>query len=135
MNRGHGVPPTRLGCPVREVCGVIPGLRLLARGEQRLPRRCRWGYDALHMDIAAPVKSMSVAKRLIKDLRAGNEKAARKLIIGPPVAFAGPRSHKAYQQETITATPGMYVQVCFMETPDGRDHALLSMERIIRITK
>jgi len=27
------------------------------------------------------------------------------------------------------------VQVCFMETQDGRDHTRLGMERIIRIVK
>ncbi|HME05212.1 MAG TPA: hypothetical protein VKG38_19470 [Solirubrobacteraceae bacterium] len=31
--------------------------------------------------------------------------------------------------------PGWYVEACFMETQDGRDHTLLGMERIIRITK
>jgi len=44
-------------------------------------------------------------------------------------------SHEAFQQETITAKPGWYVQACFMETQDGRDHTRLGMERIIKITK
>ncbi len=89
----------------------------------------------VHMDIAAPVKNMQTAKRAIKDLLTGNEKAIEKLIVGPPVTFAGPVSNGAYQQETISAKPGVYVEVCFMQTQDGRDHALLGMERIIKITK
>lgn len=89
----------------------------------------------VHMDVAAPVKNVKAAKRAIKDLLAGNEKAIEKLIVGPPVTFAGPVSNGAYQQETITAKPGVYVEVCFMQTQDGRDHALLGMERIIKITK
>jgi len=89
----------------------------------------------VHMDVAAPVKNMQDAKKAVKDLRAGNERAVGKLIAGAPVTFAGPISHEAFQQETITAKPGIYVQVCFMETQDGRDHALLGMERIIKITK
>jgi hypothetical protein len=89
----------------------------------------------VHMDIAFPVKNMKNAKRVVKDLLAGKEKALQKLIAGAPVAFAGPLSHEAMQQETITAKPGIYVQACFMETQDGRDHTLLGMERIIRITK
>ncbi len=89
----------------------------------------------VHMDIAAPVKNMNAAKQAVKDLLAGKEKAIEKLIVGPPVTFAGPVSNGAYQQETVTAKPGVYVQVCFMETQDGRDHALLGMERIIKITK
>jgi hypothetical protein len=89
----------------------------------------------VHMDIALPVKSKSAAKRLVKDLLAGNEKGAERLVAGEPVSFAGPLSHEASQQETITAKPGWYVQACFMETQDGRDHTRLGMERIIKITK
>jgi hypothetical protein len=89
----------------------------------------------VHMDLAAPVKNMKAAEQLVKDLKSGNQKAAGKLIVGPPAGFAGPLSTGAYQQETITAKPGIYVQVCFMQTQDGRDHALLGMERIIKIVK
>jgi hypothetical protein len=89
----------------------------------------------VHMDIAFPVKNMKAAKSAVKDLLAGKEKALGKLIAGPPVAFYGPISHGAFMQETITAKPGIYVQVCFMETQDKRDHARLGMERIIKITK
>jgi hypothetical protein len=89
----------------------------------------------VHMDLVAPVKSIKTARKAIKDLLTGNQKALGKLIVGPPVTFAGPVSNGAYQQETITAKPGIYVEVCFMETQDGRDHSLLGMERIIRITK
>ena len=89
----------------------------------------------VHMDLAAPVKNMQDAKLAVKDLLAGNEKAAGKLISGPPATFAGPVSHGASQQETITAKPGIYLELCFMTTQDGRSHTLLGMERIIRITK
>jgi hypothetical protein len=89
----------------------------------------------VHMDVAAPVKNMKAAKQAVKDLLAGKEKAVEKLIVGPPASFAGPVSHEAFQQETITAKPGIYVEVCFMETQDGRDHTLLGMERIIHIVK
>ena len=92
------------------------------------------GY-LVHMDIAAPVKNMKAAKQAIKDLLSGKEKALGKLIAGPPAPFAGPLSHEAFQQETITAKPGIYVEVCFMETQDGRSHTRLGMERIIKITK
>ena len=42
---------------------------------------------------------------------------------------------KPEQQETITAKPGAYVQVCFMSTQDGRSHSMLGMERVLKITK
>ena len=89
----------------------------------------------VHMDVAAPVKNMKAAKQLVKDLLAGKEKAVGKLISGPPAGFAGPVSHEAFQQETITAKPGIYVEVCFMDTQDGRSHSQLGMERIIKIVK
>jgi hypothetical protein len=89
----------------------------------------------VHMDFAFPVKSKNSAQQAVKLLLAGKQKQLGKLIAGPPVAFAGPLSSGAFQQETITAKPGWYVQVCFMQTQDGRDHALLGMERIIKIIK
>lgn len=92
------------------------------------------GY-LVHMDMAFPVKNVKTAKQVVKLLKAGREKGLEKLVAGPPVAFAGPVSHEAFQQETITAKPGVYVQACFMDTQDGRSHTQLGMERIIRIVK
>jgi hypothetical protein len=92
------------------------------------------GY-LVHMDFAFPVKSKAAAKRVTKLLLAGKEKQVGKMIAGPPVGFAGPLSSGAFQQETITAKPGWYVEVCFMDTQDGRSHTLLGMERVIKITK
>jgi hypothetical protein len=89
----------------------------------------------VHMDLALPVKSPAAAKKLIRALQGGNEKQVGREIAGEPVNFAGPLSTGGFQQETITASPGWYVQVCFMETQDGRNHALLGMERAIRIVR
>ncbi len=89
----------------------------------------------VHMNIGIPVKNVKSANKLIALLKAGRERQAFKLLTGAPVTFAGPVSTGAYQQETITAKPGLYVQVCFMDTQDGRSHTRLGMERIIRIVK
>jgi hypothetical protein len=89
----------------------------------------------VHMDIAFPVKTKADAIKVDHDLLTGHEKGLEKLVTGEPVGFAGPLSHEAFQQETITAKPGWYVQACFMETQDGRDHTRLGMERIIKITR
>jgi hypothetical protein len=89
----------------------------------------------VHMDIAFPAKSKNAAKKIVKALLAGKEKGIEKLVVGEPIDFAPPISHEAFEQETITAKPGWYVQACFMETQDKRDHTRLGMERIIRITK
>jgi hypothetical protein len=89
----------------------------------------------VHMDIAFPAKSKKAAKQIVNGLLTGKEKGLEKFASGPPFAFTGPVSSGAYQQETITAKPGWYVQACFMETQDKRDHTRLGMERIIKITK
>jgi hypothetical protein len=92
------------------------------------------GY-LVHMDIAFPVKSKRDAAKVVKALLTGKEKGLQKLAAGEPFSFTGPVAHEAFQQETITAKPGWYVQACFMETQDGRVHTRLGMERIIKITK
>lgn len=92
------------------------------------------GY-LVHMNLAFPVKSKAAAAKVIAGLKSGHEKGFEKLVAGPPVSFQAPVSPGAYQQSVITARPGIYVQVCFMSTQDGRPHTRLGMERIIRITK
>ena len=89
----------------------------------------------IHMDIAFPAKSQRAAKQIVKGLLSGHERGLEKLVTGEPFSFAPPLSHEAFMQETITAKPGWYVQACFMETQDGRDHTRLGMERIIKIVK
>jgi hypothetical protein len=89
----------------------------------------------VHMDLAFPVTSRATAEQTVKALLAGNAKKLQKLVAGEPVNFAGPLSSGAYQQETISAKPGWYVQACFMDTQDGRDHTRLGMERIIKVVK
>jgi hypothetical protein len=88
----------------------------------------------VHMDLVIPVKSKSAAKQVIHALLTGKQNGLEKLVAGEPFG-AGPLSHEAFQQQTITAKPGWYVQTCFMQTQDGRDHERLGMERIIKITK
>ena len=89
----------------------------------------------VHMDVAFPAKSKKAAGKIVKGLLSGKEKGLEKLVTGTPFSFAGPLSSGAYQQETITAKPGWYVQACFMDTQDGRVHTRLGMERIIKIVK
>jgi hypothetical protein len=89
----------------------------------------------VHMDVAFPAKSLSAAKKIVAGLLSGKEKGLEKLVTGEPFEFAGPLSHEAFQQQTITAKPGWYVQACFMETQDGVPHTRLGMERIIKIVQ
>jgi hypothetical protein len=88
----------------------------------------------VHMVAAAQVKSMSDARKLTALLIAGKDKLANKVPIGFQL-FAGPLSSGSMQQLTVTAKPGIYVLLCFMDTQDGREHTRLGMEHTIRITK
>jgi hypothetical protein len=127
--------PVMLPAPaatVRSIEFAFRGPAVLHDGE--LVRFENEGF-LVHMDIAFPVKSHAAGEQAVKALRDGDEKALGKLVAGAPIAFAGPLSTGAYQQETITAKPGWYVQACFMETQDGRDHTLLGMERLFKIAK
>jgi hypothetical protein len=117
---------------VRSIDFAFTGPSTLHDGE--LVRFENEGY-VVHMDVAFPASSRANAKKLLKDFLAGREKSVEKLIAGEPARFAGPLSTGGLQQETIAAKPGWYVQVCFMDTQDGRPHTLLGMERIIKITK
>jgi hypothetical protein len=129
------VSPTALPAPQATVRSIEFGFRgptTLHDGE--IVRFENEGF-LVHMDIAVPAKSKNAAKKIVKDLLLGKEKAIEKLAAGEPITFAPPISHEAFEQETITAKPGWYVQACFMETQDGRDHTRLGMERIIKIVK
>jgi hypothetical protein len=127
--------PVELPSPQATVRSIDFGFRgpsTLSDGELVRFQNDGW---LVHMDLAFPVKSRAAAKEVVTALKAGDEKGFGKLIAGPPVSFTGPVSHGSIQQETITARPGWYVQVCFMETQDGTVHTLLGMERAIKITK
>lgn len=127
--------PTALPAPEateRSIDFGFRGPKVLHDGE--LVRFENEGF-VVHMDIAFPAKSKGDAFEVDHDLLVGHERGLEKLAAGEPVGFAGPLSHEAFQQETITAKPGWYVQACFMETQDGRDHTRLGMERVIRIVK
>jgi len=126
--------PATLPAPEATVRSIEFGFRgpsTLHDGE--LVRFENEGY-LVHMDIVFPVKNLKAAKQAVKDLLAGDEKALEKLITGEPFG-TGPLSHEAFQQQTVTAKPGWYVQACFMNTQDGREHTRLGMERIIKIVK
>lgn len=107
------------------------GPRTLHNGE--LVRFDNRGF-LVHMDVISRVKNIASARNAVKLLLAGKDKAAQRLLIGFGT-FAGPLSSGGLQQEIINEKPGLYLQACFMNTQDGREHTQLGMERIIRIKK
>ena len=91
------------------------------------------GY-LVHMDVLIGARNKAGAQKIIALLKAGKDHKAQKLATGF-VNLVGPASPGAMQQEILNAKPGYYVQACFMDTQDGREHTKLGMERLIQITK
>ena len=91
------------------------------------------GY-LVHMDALIGARNKRGANKIAALLKAGKDHEGQKLATG----FADlmdPASPGAMQQEILNAKPGYYVQACFMDTQDGREHTQLGMERVIRIAK
>ncbi|MDQ6817087.1 MAG: hypothetical protein M3018_06730 [Actinomycetota bacterium] len=131
----QSVSPATLPTPGATVSMIefsFGGPRTLHHGE--LVRSVNAGF-LVHMDVFGQVKNLAAARKVVALLRAGKDNAAGRLFIGAGGTFAGPVSSGSVQQEVVTAKPGIYVQACFMNTQDGREHTRLGMERIFRITK
>ena len=92
------------------------------------------GGFLVHMDSLIGARNKADAQKIMALLKAGKDNKAQKLATGF-VDLMNPASPGAMQQEVLNAKPGYYVQACFMDTQDGREHTTLGMERVIRIAK
>ncbi len=92
------------------------------------------GGFLVHMDVLIGARNKAGAQKIAALLKAGKDHKAQKLATGG-VDLMDPASPGAVQQEVLNAKPGYYVQACFMDTQDGREHTTLGMERVIRIAK
>jgi hypothetical protein len=97
--------------------------------------RAENGGYLVHMDIAVGVKNAATGREVMALLRAGKDGKAQKLANRQFIALAGPISPGGMQQAVLNAKPGYYVQLCMMNTQDGREHTQLGMERLIRVVK
>ena len=126
--------PATLPVPQATIAAIEFGFRgpgKLHDGE--LVRFANHGFLVHMIDFGRARNAADAAKAVVL-LRHGKLRQVRPLITGSGT-FAGPLSHRSYQQQVIRNRPGYYVLVCFMETQDGRDHILLGMERVIHIVK
>ena len=88
----------------------------------------------VHMDVLIGARNKAGAKKIAALLKAGKDHQAQKLATGFG-DLMDPVSPGGMQQSVLNAKPGWYVQACFMDTQDGREHTMLGMERVIRIAK
>jgi hypothetical protein len=97
--------------------------------------RAQNGGYLVHMDIGIGVKNAATGRQVMALLRAGKDSTAQKLASRQFLNLAGPLSPGGMQQAVLNAKPGYYVEACFMDTQDGREHTQLGMLRLIRIVK
>ncbi len=92
------------------------------------------GY-LVHMIDLTGVRNAATGRQVMALLRAGKDRKAQKLASRSFVNLLGPASPGALQQQVLKAKPGYYVEACFMDTQDGREHTQLGMERLVRVVK
>ena len=92
------------------------------------------GGFLVHMDVLIGAKNKAGANKIAALLKAGKDRKAQKLATSG-ATLLGPASPGAMQQEVLNTKPGYYVQACFMDTQDGREHTRLGMDRVIRVVK
>jgi hypothetical protein len=89
----------------------------------------------VHMIDLIGVRNRATAHKVMALLRAGKDRRAQRLVSGPFVSLLGPASPGALQQQVLHTKPGLYIQACFMNTQDGREHSQLGMLRLVRVVK
>jgi hypothetical protein len=92
------------------------------------------GY-LVHMITAFGVKNPAVGRQAMALLAAGKDGKAGKLANHSFFNLAGPLSPGGMQQAVLHAKPGYYVEACFMDTQDHREHTRLGMYRLVRVVK
>jgi hypothetical protein len=93
------------------------------------------GY-LVHMIVLVGTKNKAAAHKLVAGLRKGEgQKKLHPLFNGQFVSLMDPTSPGGIQQAVLNAKPGYYVEACFMDTQDGREHTRLGMERVVRVKK
>jgi hypothetical protein len=126
--------PANLPAPKATIAAIEFGFRGPGRlHDGELVRFANHGF-LVHMIDFGRARNAADAGKAARLLRQGKLRQVGPLITGSG-SFAGPLSHRAFQQEVIRNRPGYYVLACFMQTQDGRDHVVLGMERVIHIVR
>jgi hypothetical protein len=96
--------------------------------------RAENGGFLVHMVVLVGARNLKLAdaRQLIALLRAGKDRQAMKIATAG-ISLLEPASPGAMQQEVLNAKPGYYVEACFMDTQDHREHTQLGMARIVQV--
>jgi hypothetical protein len=98
-----------------------------------LVRAQNHGY-LVHMIVLEGARNLTLAdaRELKALLYAGKDRQVRK-IATTFASLLNPASPGAMQQEVLNTKPGYYVEACFMDTQDHREHTELNMLRVIKV--
>src|SRR5438067_1086152 len=88
----------------------------------------------VHMIVLSGGRHPATRHQTMTLLRAGKDKQAEKLTSGPLVRLLDPTSPAASQQQMLHTKPGYYIEACFMDTSDHREHSQVGMMRLVRVT-
>lgn len=108
------------------------GPSVLRNGDLVRTRNDGW---VAHMAEAFGVRNAADGHRAIALLRAGKDKQAQRLATKAFFSLLEPVTHGAVQQTVLNTAPGYYVETCFMDSQDGREHTRLGMARLIRVVR
>lgn len=97
--------------------------------------RAEDGGYLVHMIIGFGVKNPAVGRQVMALLEAGKDGKAQRLSNHQFLNLAGPLSPGGMQQAVLNVKPGWYVEACFMDTQDHREHTQLGMLRLVRVVK
>ena len=88
----------------------------------------------VHMIVLAGARNLSLAdaRELMALLRAGKDRQAQRIGTAG-FSLLNPASPGALQQEVLNTKPGYYVEACFMDTQDHREHTQIGMLRVVRV--
>jgi hypothetical protein len=91
------------------------------------------GY-LVHMVVLAGARNLTLAdaRELKALLFAGKDRQVGK-IATKFFSLLGPASPGGMQQEVLNTKPGYYVETCFMDTQDHREHTQVGMLRIVHV--
>jgi hypothetical protein len=88
----------------------------------------------VHMIVLAGARNLTLgdARQLKALLLAGKDRQARKISTAF-FSLLNPASPGAMQQQVLNTKPGYYVEACFEDTQDHREHTELNMLRIVKV--
>jgi hypothetical protein len=116
-----------------EIDFAFRGPRVLHDGT--LVRSHNAGYS-VHMSEMISVRSKAAGDKVAALLRAGKgDQAFRFANRTGSFELQGSVSPGGLQQQVLHARHGWYVQACFMDTQDGREHVQLGMVRLVRVVR